>query len=251
MANYKVSGNVGDVAKVFIFKDDVYLGCVDVSAGSYEAIFEASSATGVTAIAEKTNGDLVGYGGITAIATGSAVNITEGISINKIIHGAGTIANDTVSIDVDIGDTVDPDKSMVIYKGSKYNSPVSTTYFYRGLVALQLLNSTTLRGERGADFGGSTTTTFKFDIIEFSSGIKSVQRDIYSTSVTPPPAYKDITISSVDTSKTIISATLTSADAYHRGAVELELVDSTTMRIHTHLTLWSPFKVGYEIVEFV
>lgn len=74
---YKISGNATDAAKVFIFKDDVYVGYVDVSAGSYEAIFDADNATGITAIGEKSDGHLVGYGEVTAIATGSAVNITE------------------------------------------------------------------------------------------------------------------------------------------------------------------------------
>jgi hypothetical protein len=152
-------------------------------------------------------------------------------------------------VDHDIGTTVDPSKSMLIFAGSFFNDATAfADTLYQGMVAMSLTGSGTLRAERTAP-GATDSAYFGYNIIEFNSGIASVQRNIYNVSARPP-SYTDITINSVNTSMSIASITQSAYNVYPIYHGYLELVNSTTLRMHHNTNQNSNLHFGWEVVEF-
>ncbi len=77
MAFYKFSGTSSDAGYVHILQDHVYIGYEIISVGDYQVIFESSTSSGVTAVAQKTNGKVLGYGEITCAVDGGDESIVR------------------------------------------------------------------------------------------------------------------------------------------------------------------------------
>ena len=75
--SYKISGTASDNSRIYVLQNDSLVGYKDNNYGSYEVIFDSITSSGVTVIAESTNGEVEGYGGLTAISTEDAANLIE------------------------------------------------------------------------------------------------------------------------------------------------------------------------------
>lgn len=87
---YKISGSAAEANRAHVIKDGVYIGYKDVTPGSYDLVFDADDNANVMTTAEKTDGETVGYGGMTAIPTVDSSNLTLPASANLLKTGQTT-----------------------------------------------------------------------------------------------------------------------------------------------------------------
>lgn len=144
---------------------------------------------------------------------------------------------------------VDPSKSMIVMNGmDAWEGTIHNRNAY-----LQLLNSTTILAHRE---GGSSWHKTRGQIIEFSSGVKSVQRGViyapgYSVWGGPETIYT--TINEVNTSNSIINY-CGRATIYHSmgdtPVMKLSFYNSTTLKAYRGAQGGTRGWFSYEIIEF-
>ena len=243
MAIYKISGTTTDPATIHIIQNNVYKGRHEVAAGNYTTQFDVASAGGVMAIAAKADGHIVGYGDITAVS-GSGNTTVSGASslgIKSIQLGNITITAGNYYVTKAIT-SVDTSKTMVLFNGSigASSSPDREVFNY-----LTLTNSTTLRSD---SLDHDTDSIARYSIIEFTSGIKSVQRGTIDMNGV---VNVDATINAVDLSKAIINYTGFAVNNTNMGVAGAIL----SFPNNTHVRAWrssstGQVKVGWEVIEF-
>ena len=170
---------------------------------------------------------------ITPAPSGAALN---SIQTGVIDITGGGVFTDTVTITA-----VDVDKSFLIYGGilSGSNDP---TY---GTCRIELTNATTVTGTRGA--AHALHATCPFSVVEFSSGIKSIQ---FGT-ITMTDEENTDTIDAVDTAKAFViylGAAITMSD-WANGVCTVELTNATTVTCKGSQSNQAAV-VGYVVVEF-
>lgn len=251
---YKISGTTTDNADIHVFEDGSYLGKKSITAGSYDATFDSATASGITAVAEKSDGEVVGFGAVVATTTSGAVDVTGGSTgIFKSIQQIDiTIPSGDIETPQSIN-AVDVNKSFIMFNGSSSYE----TYHGFGMVTLELSNSTTVTAKRYGDLYGTLSAAYvKGCVMEFESGVKSLQRGTVELPEDPGFSAQvvDETISAVDLAKTFVAFSdrndNASPDSHEDNRVTVDLIDSTTLRI-TRNSQWKNYlhSVYYEIVE--
>ncbi|MBA7610710.1 hypothetical protein ES703_17922 [subsurface metagenome] len=170
---------------------------------------------------------------ITQAPSGAALNSIQQGEID--LHGAGVLSH-TLTIN-----SVDVDKSILIYGGilSGSNDPIY------GTSRIEITNATTITAYRGVSHALDSVSTFT--VIEFSSGIKSVQ----SGTIIMTDAENTANINEVDTSKSFViylGAAITMSD-WANGVCNLELTNSTTVTCKNSQANAAAV-VGFMVVEF-
>ncbi len=252
MANYKVSGVITDDARIHILKDGDYQGYKDITSGSYEANFELDDATGVAAVAEKSDGEIVGFGDITAVS-GSISDITTVGGIKTMQPFVANIASGQTTFNCTLSTSVDMDNCFIIhsgnssYSGYEYHSFDATT--------LVLTSSTNVQAIRHKGVNGGTQPIcyVRGFAIEFGSGIiNSIQRGIITLGSGGPVETVDTAISSVDTTKAFITHSIRMNDYVARLAPPILFLSSATnLRLERYTQFNQALKVVYEVVELV
>ena len=251
MGNYKVSGNASDESRVHILKDGEYQGYKDVSSGNYDVNFELDTATGISAIAENSDGEIVGYGAVTAEA-GGASDITmqaAGIVIGRmqtvtqtIPNQSGSNTNTSPSLDY----TYDPDMTWIILNGFKNdnsNADFSDTNFH---TKFNDPNFGQLISNRQGTCGN---LTINITLLECTSGFTVTS---YGTGqIDSGQLIEDVAISSTNTSNAFINLLGCRANTmYPRdGACSFSFVNSTTIRA-TRGGSSGNTMFSYQVIEF-
>jgi len=239
--SYKISGTNSDNSTVYILQDKEYIGYKDIDAGNYSVTFDSTTPSGITAVAEKNNGHVIGYGDVEAITTTGTVDITRRPLLNSIqqgeisIVGAG-ITSGTVTIT-----EVDLDKSLLIFHGSR--SCLESLLYHRARI--ELTNATTVTAF--INTASVHTKYFDFTVLEFSSGIASIQ----SGTIAMTNEENTATIDEVDTDKSFVIhlGELAGIDDITRVGCTLELTNGTTVTCkNTQTNALST--VGFMVVEF-
>ncbi len=169
----------------------------------------------------------------------------QGALINSIQDGSITIQDTDVSDTATIN-SVDTSKAAVFFLGSHgSDDPVRFN-----LARLELTNATTVTAFRYAGVA-SQSMTINFCVIEFSTGINSVQQN----TVTIPglQTQADQTITEVDPSKAILffcGVTTVSAEfEWYPLYPRLVLLNSTTVRSGATAYMYD-ITVGFSVLEF-
>lgn len=253
MANYKISGLTTDDAKVHIFKDDAYQGYKDITSGSYEVNFALDDATGVTAVAEKSDGQVVGSGDITAVS-GGASDITLPASVRLIQPFSFTQLDGDWTYNHTLSTSVDTDNSFIISTG---NTVTGQAIEYRKFTSLALTSSTNVLSTRW----DSSEAYYNADVfvcgfvLEFESGvINSIQRGTKDIGRGTAGQFQVVntTITAVDLTKSFVTFSFYYKDTYDQTDPVLYLPSSTVMRIERHITssTKAAMTIAYEVVEF-
>jgi len=161
--------------------------------------------------------------------------VIESIQMGEISLTSGNASNTATITEVDL------DKSVLLHLGQRTGAAALNHYS----VMLALTDATTVTATRG---GTDQTTVVRFAVIEFSSGIASVQRgNIQLISELSETA----TISSVDVDKAFVSHTgcKTAGAAPDQGIATLELENATTVKAEAGVANASLY-CGYEVMEF-
>lgn len=87
---YKISGNASDANRAHVIKNGEYIGYKDVSSGAYDLVFDVADENDIMVTSEKSDGNTKGFGGITAVSTSDAVNITLPSSADLLKTGQTT-----------------------------------------------------------------------------------------------------------------------------------------------------------------
>jgi hypothetical protein len=249
---YKISGQSLEDAIVYLLQNNSYVGKKSITAGPYELVADTTSGTNITVVAENSAGYTSSYGNITAISGSDTANI--------IVPAAGAVIKSIQVIpptrmpdgnfdpsrlvkDYTIS-AVDTSKTTLINVGS-YGA--TTTYLpNRTCIRAQLINSTTVRLTRSSS-SDPTAAYYYFTVLEYESGVKSIQRG----SSTPAT----ITISAVDTTKTIVhilGVSSTSNSATDWGGGLMIPINRGYLSSSTQLVLAGNAvnTISYEVVEF-
>lgn len=192
---YKISGSSTDNNRAHVIKNGEYIGYKDVTSGAYDLVFDAPDNANVMTTSEKSDGETTGFGGITAIPTVDSPNLilpSSGMTIKSIQTGSIAIGNIWGSATIN---AVDPSKTMLILGGASTVTTGSKPTAY----SLSLTNATTVQF---AGYG-YTSSEARFTVLEFDSGIASLQRIVETTTISTVP--HDFTISAVDSSRTIVN----------------------------------------------
>lgn len=98
MTTYKISGCINEEAVIYIIQNEAYIGKRRVGIGNYEIIFESSSNTPITAVAENISGKIMSFGNITLLdAAGETPNLHAHASIPSVIERLSAIRTDLLS----------------------------------------------------------------------------------------------------------------------------------------------------------
>jgi len=242
---YKVSGTSNDGGRVHVLQDGIYKGYDDISMGSYEVVFDGTTGSGTSVVAENSQGAVTGFGNLVALPTGDSSTITTlGGVMNsvqsfyiQIPDGFPKYADQTIT-------EVDMSKTVLLFNGSHgYND--GTQPDRECCAYLEFLNSTTVRVHHDDH---DAPTRVNFTVLEFGSGISSIQRGILSLASI---STNTVSISSVDLSKTIVNqcGDAQSSTFLRDNGVRIYLQDATTLRAYRHSTSGTS-NVSYEIIEF-
>lgn len=154
----------------------------------------------------------------------------------------GNIQNVTTAWEEAAITGVDIDKTFLLYNAFGASSGVAL--YNLPLVALK--NSTTVHA-----YCRDNTPRIYFTVVEFESGIKSVQRAV--TTIEDEANPKDVTITEVNLAKSFISwlgqAFLTQDDVQFREMRSIYLLNSTTLRMDAQAPLYDDM-ISWEVVEF-
>ena len=174
-------------------------------------------------------------GSLPVWCTWSLIEFENGIIESKQ-DGTLTMSNLTSTASIS---AVDTNRSVVFYKGRTRGSGSLDNYH---AAAIELQNSTTIKGTRIATYSNDT---IYFTVVQFATGIlKSIQRGYTESSTT-----QNITINEVNPAKTvIITGGYTVADNGGQYLKIVRLKDSTTLEV----TGFSGYNggVSWQIVEF-
>ncbi len=140
--------------------------------------------------------------------------------------------------------SVDTNRSVVIYNGARSTLSTFSAWMYRSA----LTAATTVTSTR--ESSSSSSRTVAYTVVEFASGVVNKLRR-GSTAVTSTNATADTTITSVDTSKSVLifggyGTDSTGADDAYTTAT---LLNSTTVRAERTSTS-SDNEISWEVVEF-
>lgn len=69
MPTYKISGTAHENSTVYIIQNGEYVGKKPVGVGSYEILFDSISESGIIAVLENNNGQIIGFGDVDIVAT--------------------------------------------------------------------------------------------------------------------------------------------------------------------------------------
>jgi hypothetical protein len=246
MPTYKISGTANESSIVYIIQNEEYVGKKSVGVGSYEIFFDSTSTSGVTAVAESQQGQIVGFGEVTAVsggggspnlilpASGAAIKSIQTINHVKMTENSTTKDNTITEVDMD--------KTMLIVTEWLVSSALTPN---EACLQHQLLSSTNVRTTRiqQQDPG---SVYYSLLVVEYESGIASIQRG------TSGP--DNVTISEVDLDKTIVHClgntnTRASSTNWNNGGpvkYRLSLTTSTNLLIEGD----SESVFSYEVVEF-
>jgi len=176
--------------------------------------------------------------------SGKIIYITPapaGAALEKIQSGAISITATSTSNTATI-DAVDVDKAFVLHNGNECGTDSDGT---ATKVRLTLTNATTVTATRGVSV---ESVTVKFTVVEFSSGINSIQR---GTITLAAQQTNQATINSVDTAKAFVNhlgmstADVNPQDQYTR----LDLIDATTVEAEGGGASAQSI-TSFEVVEF-
>lgn len=178
------------------------------------------------------------------LASESIQYITQapsGAVIKSIQQGSITFTNtgDTATIN-----EVDMNKSVLIYGGHITGQAGLTRHGCR----LVLTDSTTVTAYMDGNFA---TVVVRFTVLEFDSGIKSIQRGI-TTLVGLGVTFIDVTISSVDLTKSWVNYLGHTRNLSHLYNIltNAYLVNETTLRISVNTGPEYGVTTSWEIIEF-
>jgi hypothetical protein len=238
---YKISGTNSDASTVYVLQDKEYLGYKDIDAGNYTVTFDSTTPSGITAVAEKDDGHVVGYGNVIAITTSGSTDITppvpSGAIIKSIQHFYEAFTGAETQIDVTI-DEVDTTKTIIVFTDGKCHAAARNDN-----ISIRLINSTTVRL---CKFLAAGTPNVAFSVVEYLSGVNLIQRGY--TILSGLDDIEDITIVEVDLSKSF---------ALHLGFVSststagisgwVRLLNSTTLRCESD---YGDPTISWEVIEF-
>lgn len=243
---YKISGTLSDDCNVKIFQGDDYIGYTTVSGGSHDTVFDLTVSGVVTTVAEKSDGEVVGFGNVSPESTGDSVNITvpaaSGAAINSIQSGVFQIPADQVSGTEAISE-VDPTKAVLIFLGSKSNNGNVST----DAASIELTNGTTITARRYTSSGGDVNVSYM--VLEFTSGA-AVQRGMIE--IAGDTNTDTATITAVDLAKTVIipgGQHCNTLNNFNYYATHLVLTNATTITATCHLTPVANH-LPWQILEF-
>lgn len=240
---YKISGTTSQSGTVYVVQNKVYKGYRDVEAGNYEVIFSADDGDDVLSVCEDVDGDAIAYGGVTAISTASGTNIiapSSGAVIKSIQRGVITISSSTYA-SATIS-SVDTTQSVLRFLGFACNQAGAASY---QLPWIALINSTTV----SAYMAISTSVDVGWELVEYESGIKSIQRA--SISIPSGPLFVDHTVSNVDVNKSFLDCHgwVGGAGTIAYYLTHFELINATTIRVGRKKA-GTPASVRFQLVEF-
>ena len=243
---YKISGTLSDNCNVKVFKGNEYVGYLDVTGSTHEVIFDLTSSGTVTAVAEKSDGEVVGYGNVTPISTGDAVNILSvssgGATIENIQEATITLSNASGSDTATITE-VDPDNTVLLFNGFKGADDLAA-----GNIKVVLTDGTTVTANRVGSWVGECVV--KVTVLEFTDGsIAGVQRG--TINIAQPATSNTDSITSVDTSKSVLLklGATTGGGTINDLRCHIELTNSTTVTATRDQSL-GDVVVSYEVLEF-
>lgn len=243
MTTYKISGQTSHDADVHIIQNDTYFGKKAVSAGNYEVTIDSTVASGVMAIAKKSNGHVESYGEVDAITSSGTADLTAigGTPIDTIQLVTLTVANGQGSDTVTINE-VDMGRTILYHNGQKGSNGVN------GELMVVFTNSTTITATRFGSYTGDAI--IKLTVLEFGTGVvNSVQRGTITMS--SPQLTNTASINEVDTSKCIVSYLRCNTNGIIScQTCNVELTNSTTVTANRGAVNGST-NVSFEVLEFV
>lgn len=165
----------------------------------------------------------------------------SGAALNSIQAGVISIYGSAQTSETYTINAVDVDKSILIYGGRRSN--LAPPQYNMGRI--EITDSTTVTVTIGV--GYDNYTYFSFSVIEFSSGIKSIQQG----TITMTDQEETDTIDAVDTDKAFVIylGASTTIDEKGRDICTLELTNSTTVTCK-NTQVNASCVVGYMVVEF-
>jgi len=246
MAVYKIEGAASNNADVHLIQDGSYFGSKAVTAGNYEVSFDSTTPSGLIAVAEKADGEILGYGGVIATTSTGTADLTAGggASIESIQTGYIDVVNGTSSNTATIS-SVDMDKSMLMW-GGQY--PLGNLNLFRyAFFYIRLTDATTVTAVRQGT-GAAGTMRVRYTVVEFSGGINSIQRGVLANSQYSTTA--DATITEVDTDKAFVNfCGWNQSNESYENIPSIWLNSSTQVRMQMHNS--NNYTQGsYEVIEF-
>lgn len=172
--------------------------------------------------------------------------VSTGLVIKSIQRGVIFMATTENVTDATIT-SVDTSKTVVNFLGSRSSASGTSN---DGAILLQLSSSTIVSASRYKD--ASIAGYVSYEVIEYSSGIKSIQRGLITFGATDD--YNAKTITSVDPTKTIVRwlGSISRVGAsQNESRCYLVLADATTLvgyRYHDGAGEYAD--VSYEVVEY-
>ena len=243
MTTYKISGTTSHDADVHVIQNDTYFGKKAVSAGAYEVTIDSTVASGITTVAERSDGDTVSYGDVIGVTSSGVADLTAigGTPIDSIQLVTLTVADSQASDTVTINE-VDMGRSILYHNGQQGSNGTN------GELMVVFTNSTTITATRFGSYTGNAT--IKLTVIEFGSGVvNSVQRGVITMS--NPQLTNTTSINEVDTSKCIVSYLRCNTNGVIAcQTCNVELTNSTTVTANRGAVNGST-NVSFEILEFV
>ena len=170
------------------------------------------------------------------IAAGAGASPGESVVLDDIQSGTATIAGGSSSTSVTIA-AVDPTKAFLTFsvRGSN-TSPENLS------VSGRLSNSTTVAFDR---VGTSGNVTIEWSVVEFASGV-AVQRG----TVTPSSANTNVTIASVDLTKSFPLVSMRAGGVIYEGEdwVRARFTSDTNLELATNATFGNV--IDWQVVEY-
>ena len=172
-------------------------------------------------------------------AQGGASSLIQSIQSGSITLGAGVSSN-TATIS-----SVDTSKSILIWNGVQ-NTVAAQTQPERWATRIALTNGTTVTATREST---SSSSTVRFTVVEFASGVNSIQSGTIAIGV--GSASNTATISAVGANAFVLylgaSTAVASAFNYSTGPGAVVLTDSTTVTASNFTG--NTMTVGYMVVD--
>lgn len=237
MPNYKISGYAGEACDIRLMRGNTFIGHKSsVPAGAYELVFSLGSIEDIDVVAVRSDGKIIGYGGITPVSTSDSTNITVP-TVSGPIKTIQNIYIDRLSdltnytFDITLNNEVDMTKTLFMYNPTSvptrgrmcYVNPLSNT-------VIQLV-----RGNVGEGFSGYLT------VVEYNSG--SVQRGVTSS-----VNNVNITINSIDLTKSFASISGWSHNlgaAYYPHTINLNSSTNIYMRVSVGI-----LNTSWQVIDF-
>lgn len=233
MPNYKISGYVGEACDIRLMRGNSFVGYkTAVPAGAYELVFALDSIENVDVVAVKSDGNIVGYGGITPVSTAGESNISippSGVPTIQTITVTMSSSLTTQSFGITIAD---PNKTVV------FVNPVADYYSFKsGVANVSSITSSLITLYRYAH--ESTSAQFTIKLMEYSTGIKSLQRGMKGDSESP------FTINSVNVLKSWPSCSGVTFNNLSGALPVVKLVSSTQLSAYVNVGY-----ISWQVVEF-